>query len=196
MDSALGDKRANLAQALKELARIPGVLSVTASPVYETSPREYEDQPWFANQVARLELDPGVSPQALLDALLAIETGMGRTRTLAQGRTRIMDQGRTRPETQGRTRTMDQGRTRPEAAEGEAHARFGPRVIDLDLLLYHDVEHDEPGLTVPHPRMRERAFVLVPLADLAPDLTFPDGESLENALGRLDFTLQDGRIIQ
>jgi 2-amino-4-hydroxy-6-hydroxymethyldihydropteridine diphosphokinase len=48
--------------------------------------------------------------------------------------------------------------------------RWGPRVIDIDVLLYGDAAIDEPGLTVPHPRMRERGFVLTPLSDLAPDL--------------------------
>ena len=46
----------------------------------------------------------------------------------------------------------------------------GPRTLDLDLLVYGDVVLDEPGLTIPHPRMHERAFVMVPLAELAPDL--------------------------
>ena len=51
--------------------------------------------------------------------------------------------------------------------------RWGPRVIDLDLLLYGDEQIALPTLTVPHPRLRERAFVLVPLAEIAPDLTLP-----------------------
>jgi 2-amino-4-hydroxy-6-hydroxymethyldihydropteridine diphosphokinase len=49
----------------------------------------------------------------------------------------------------------------------------GPRVIDLDLLLYDDRAIDSPGLQLPHPRMAERLFVLTPLADLAPDLVHP-----------------------
>ncbi|HYZ92168.1 MAG TPA: 2-amino-4-hydroxy-6-hydroxymethyldihydropteridine diphosphokinase [Actinomycetota bacterium] len=52
--------------------------------------------------------------------------------------------------------------------------RWGPREIDLDLLLYGDEEIDEPDLRVPHPQMWERAFVLVPLAELAPDLVPKD----------------------
>ena len=48
-----------------------------------------------------------------------------------------------------------------------------PRLIDLDLLLYGDQVIDEPGLTLPHPRMCERAFVLVPLAEIAPDAVHP-----------------------
>ena len=51
--------------------------------------------------------------------------------------------------------------------------RWGPRPIDLDLLLYDDRVIDEPGLCIPHPRMHERSFVLEPLAELAPDLVHP-----------------------
>lgn len=51
--------------------------------------------------------------------------------------------------------------------------RFGPRTIDLDLLLYGDEAVDEPGLEVPHPRLHERAFVLEPLAELDPGLVVP-----------------------
>ena len=51
--------------------------------------------------------------------------------------------------------------------------RFGPRTIDLDLLVYGDVVVDEPGLTVPHPRLHERRFALEPLAELAPGLVVP-----------------------
>lgn len=48
--------------------------------------------------------------------------------------------------------------------------RWGPRTLDVDVLLVGDLEVDEPDLEVPHPRMWERGFVLIPLADLAPDL--------------------------
>jgi 2-amino-4-hydroxy-6-hydroxymethyldihydropteridine diphosphokinase len=51
--------------------------------------------------------------------------------------------------------------------------RWGPRTIDLDLLLYDDAVIDEPGLVVPHPRLHERRFALIPLAALAPDLAHP-----------------------
>ena len=53
------------------------------------------------------------------------------------------------------------------------HERWGPRTIDLDLLLYGDTVVDEPGLTVPHPRLRERAFVLEPLLELDRSLLVP-----------------------
>jgi 2-amino-4-hydroxy-6-hydroxymethyldihydropteridine diphosphokinase len=51
--------------------------------------------------------------------------------------------------------------------------RWGPRTIDLDLLLYGDEALDEPGLTVPHPRLHERRFALEPLAELEPELVIP-----------------------
>ena len=59
--------------------------------------------------------------------------------------------------------------------------RFGPRTIDLDLLVYGELQLEEPGLTVPHPRLHERLFVLEPLAELAPSLDVP-GKGLVSEL--------------
>lgn len=68
---------------------------------------------------------------------------------------------------------------RVEAALGRVRdVRWGPRTIDVDVLLFGEQEIDEPGLTVPHPRMHERAFVLMPLLDLEPDPVLPDGTRL------------------
>jgi 2-amino-4-hydroxy-6-hydroxymethyldihydropteridine diphosphokinase len=67
---------------------------------------------------------------------------------------------------------LDAGRTRPFAG--------APRTLDLDLVLYGDLVADEPGLVVPHPRFRERTFVLDPLVELAPSLIDPvTGKSIE-----------------
>jgi 2-amino-4-hydroxy-6-hydroxymethyldihydropteridine diphosphokinase len=66
--------------------------------------------------------------------------------------------------------------------------RFGPRTIDLDLLLFGDLTVDEPGLVVPHPRLRERLFVLAPLAELAPDLQLPGGGTVGAVLAGLQST--------
>lgn len=63
--------------------------------------------------------------------------------------------------------------------------RFGPRTIDIDLLAYDDIHLDDPDLTLPHPRMFERAFVLVPLLEIAPDAVVA-GRSLKDALAGLD----------
>jgi len=52
---------------------------------------------------------------------------------------------------------------------------WGPRIIDIDILLYNAYNINDGDLVIPHPRLHERAFVMVPLADIAPDLTLPDG---------------------
>ena len=63
--------------------------------------------------------------------------------------------------------------------------KWGPRTIDLDLLLYGDETVDEPGLVVPHPRLLEREFVLEPLADLVPWLKIPGNGTVHDALAGL-----------
>lgn len=64
--------------------------------------------------------------------------------------------------------------------------RWGPRAIDLDLLLYGDEVVDEPGLRVPHPRLHERRFALEPLADLDPELQIPGRGTVTAVLSALD----------
>ena len=64
--------------------------------------------------------------------------------------------------------------------------RWGPRTIDLDLLLYEELSVDEPGLTLPHPRLHERRFALEPLVELAPDAVVPGRGSVSEMLAALD----------
>jgi 2-amino-4-hydroxy-6-hydroxymethyldihydropteridine diphosphokinase len=77
---------------------------------------------------------------------------------------------------------------RVEKALGrERRERWGPRTLDLDLLLYGDLVLEEAGLSVPHPRLHERAFVLVPLLDLLPEGRHPLlGQSFAELLASLD----------
>ena len=65
--------------------------------------------------------------------------------------------------------------------------RYGPRQIDLDILFYDDLVLDDENLTIPHPRLHERAFVLVPLAELAPELVHPVlGEKVKDLLNAVE----------
>ena len=75
-----------------------------------------------------------------------------------------------------------------EAAEGRIRTvRFGPRTLDVDILLYGTLRIDEPDLSIPHPRMNERRFALAPLVEIAPDLKDPrDGRRFAEVLAGLD----------
>jgi 2-amino-4-hydroxy-6-hydroxymethyldihydropteridine diphosphokinase len=74
-------------------------------------------------------------------------------------------------------RALDRDRTRER--------RWGPRTIDIDLIAYDDLALEEPRLTLPHPRLFERAFVLVPLCEIVPDRVI-SGVRLRDALARVD----------
>jgi len=81
-----------------------------------------------------------------------------------------------------------------ESALGRTRSgpRFGPRVIDLDLLLYGDATIESARLSIPHPRMLVRRFVLEPLAELEGDMIFPDGSRLLSVVRRC----KDQRVSQ
>ena len=74
---------------------------------------------------------------------------------------------------------LQQGRVRKDE-------RWGPRTLDLDIMLFGDRVMNTPRLTVPHYDMKNRGFMLWPLFEIAPELTFPDGERLTAVLQRLD----------
>lgn len=129
LGSNIGDRSSNLHKAASLLD--PKVHIETLSPIYQTEPWGYSDQPTFLNQVIKSDTD--LEPFDLLEFVKGIEVSMGRQETF----------------------------------------RFGPRIIDLDILFYDDLILDTPKLTIPHPRIRERAFVLIPLAEIAPELLHP-----------------------
>jgi 2-amino-4-hydroxy-6-hydroxymethyldihydropteridine diphosphokinase len=141
----LGDRLTTIRAALARLGATPGVEVVAVSTLRETEPVGFLDQPPFLNGAAAVETELG--PRQLLEALLAVEKSLGRTR------------------------------------EGP---RFGPRAIDLDLLLYGEATLSEPGLTVPHARLHERRFALEPLAELDPGLVVPGKGPLEALLSELE----------
>ena len=139
MGSNIGDRAANLAEALRCLGQAPAIEIVKTSSIYETAPVGPQDQPDFFNQV--VQADMTCSAWQLLELVQGIEQDMGRVR----------------------------------------RRRWGERVIDIDILLYEDQTIDQPDLQIPHPRMIARQFVLVPLAEIAPDLILPDGRRAADA---------------
>jgi 2-amino-4-hydroxy-6-hydroxymethyldihydropteridine diphosphokinase len=78
---------------------------------------------------------------------------------------------------------------RAEAALSRVRAEhWGPRTLDVDIILIDDLVLDEPSLTVPHPLLLERAFVLVPLLELDPDAKLPDGRLIREAGAAIDLS--------
>lgn len=136
----LGDARATLAAALRDLAVLPGCSGLRASSIWRTAPIE-SSGPDYLNAVAALQTT--LAPHDLLAALQAIEQRYGRERPYVNA----------------------------------------PRTLDLDLLLHGDAVIDTPTLTLPHPRLHRRAFVLQPLLELAPDLQAPGLGPLAAHLG-------------
>ena len=78
---------------------------------------------------------------------------------------------------------LERARSAEAAAGRERTVRWGPRTLDVDILWIDGYESDDPELTVPHPRMWERLFVLVPLAEIAPDVATP--ERIARAVGEV-----------
>lgn len=135
LGSNLGDRQANLWQALGRLSAHPLVRLLQVSSFYETRPVGGVEQGNFINAAARLTTM--LNLLELLEFIQEIEAGMGRERTV----------------------------------------KWGPRTIDLDILLYGKESIELERLVVPHPEMYERDFVLAPLAEIAPNQTLPNGKT-------------------
>lgn len=132
MGSNLGDRQANIAQAITSLTAHPKIRLLASSSLHVTAPvGGPANQPDFLNAAIRIETP--LAPRALLELLQKTEADLGRTRDV----------------------------------------HWGPRTIDLDLLLYADQPIDEPGLKVPHPLLHERRFVLAPAVEVAPNMVHP-----------------------
>jgi 2-amino-4-hydroxy-6-hydroxymethyldihydropteridine diphosphokinase len=151
--SNLGDRRANISQAIGALAQ-RGIRVVKTSSIYETEPVGFRDQGWFLNCV--VEVETSMEPEELLVSILQIEQSLGRRRS-AQS------------------------------------VPMGPRIIDIDIILFgeHIIQSDD--LQIPHPRMASRKFVLVPLDEIAPQAMHP---ALNKTLHQLLAETTDHSIVK
>jgi 2-amino-4-hydroxy-6-hydroxymethyldihydropteridine diphosphokinase len=143
--SNLDNPVAQVREAIAELGAIPDSILIARSSLYGSRPMGAPAQPDYVNAV--VAIDTVLSPQALLQALQAIERRQGRERT------------------------------------GE---KWGPRVLDLDLLLYGSRVINTADLTVPHPGLHERDFVLVPLEEIAGDIIIPGRGMLSAFMSRCE----------
>lgn len=160
LGSNAGDAAARMDAALKGLRGLPRATVDLVSPRYETEPQDYADQPWFLNQIVRLDVDAAVwTPERFLEELLTLERSLGRVRS------------------------------------SDPALRYGPRAIDIDLLLFGGERRSSSFCTLPHPRMTQRAFVLLPLRDLAPDLLI-EGRTVARHLEALRWRCEGRRIFQ
>lgn len=156
LGSNLGDREANLREARERIASL-GLKITQASSVYETEPVGFRHQPWFLNQV--IEVDTTSIRFARIDAEFDADT-----QTMIEAAA-LLDALLEIEREMGRQRAFTDG----------------PRIIDIDLLLYGDQvfyqtegkEMEQAHLIVPHPRMHLRRFVLEPLCEIAPLAVHP-----------------------
>jgi len=161
----LGDRRAALEAAT---ARICVLGPVRRSSWYRTAPVGMPGAPEFLNGV--VELVTALLPAELLERFLEFEREMGRRRE-------------EKKEDVGRQMSDGGCATAEGSEECAGHGPKASRTVDIDMLLYGSETVRGPGLCVPHPRMHERAFVLVPMCELAPETRLPgDGRTMRELL--------------
>jgi 2-amino-4-hydroxy-6-hydroxymethyldihydropteridine diphosphokinase len=130
LGSNLGDRAANLRDALHRLEALGSVIAQSA--IYETEPVDVpQPQPWFLNCAVAVETE--LIPTQFLARTLALEMEMGRRRIEPKG----------------------------------------PRIIDIDIIFFGKTPVEMPGLSIPHPAMQQRRFVLEPLAEIAAEVLHP-----------------------
>jgi len=156
LGSNLGDRLANLRQAIASVREFAALSAL--SDAYETEPVGYTGQPWFVNAVVAISIDD------------ALRVDGAPQRNALQNRVLRDDPDRGDQDAPHRllrlllSIELSMGRRRGEASA----IPKGPRVIDIDILLYGGRVIHSPELTVPHPAMHLRRFVLEPLAQIAP----------------------------
>lgn len=153
LGSNRGDRAGCISRAI-EMAEVSAGKIIRKSSLFETEPWGFEDPTPFLNQV--VEIDTKLSPEELLEQLLTIEVKLGRIRPFEGCGCGIPTSS-----------SMDK---EPGGKESPAYAG---RTIDLDILFYGQRLVFTDNLMIPHPRLHERQFTLVPMHEIAPDFIHP-----------------------
>lgn len=141
LGSNIGDKNRNIQEAIRLLAKAPGITVTAVSSFYETEPWGKTGQESFYNLA--VELETILDPFSLLKTCQEIEDSLGRKRA----------------------------------------EHWGPRIIDLDILIYDELNLQTEKLIIPHPYLEIREFVLAPLREIAKDLILPSGRAVREIKG-------------
>jgi 2-amino-4-hydroxy-6-hydroxymethyldihydropteridine diphosphokinase len=145
LGSNRGDRMDYMARAMQMISTNVGAV-LKKSAVYETEPWGFKDSTPFLNQV--IEIETNLSPAELLEQLLTIEARLGRIRPFG-------------------------GCGCSTSANQQAETAYAGRTIDLDILFYGNKLVFTDDLMIPHPRLHERRFSLIPLNEMVPDLIHP-----------------------
>jgi len=129
LGSNIGDREANLRNAVSMLNKSSFLEIIQISSIYETEPMHVKEQGPFYNIVLSLELTNTIDPFVLMGYLKSVEYSLGRKKD---------------------------------------KIRFGPRIIDIDILYFQDIKIESDFLTIPHKSITQRRFVLVPLSEISP----------------------------
>lgn len=173
-----GEALNNLKKAIEEISTHTQGNIAAISSIYQTEPQGDKDQNWFYNQLIRFDF-----------------TGLANF-------AEFQEEGHTSPNTkliENEAILFLEFLLNIEKKMGRIRdplRRFGPRIIDLDIILFGTYCINNEKLEIPHPRFLERAFILIPLQEIAPSIIMTNKINITDALANLSFRVDGNKIYQ